>query len=137
MRKTKILAFALAVIMVFSMVSVFASAAFEAPTSTGVSSIISDNSGVLYYYADKTGGTMTGALSTPNWTDGNNNGGVNIITVYDGANGTAGTTIANNNSNTIVVDGKSYSGSQIKNKTKMPTLRTFIQHSIPSSSQSN
>ena len=31
---------------------------------------------------------------------------------------------------------KSFS-SQIKNKTKMPTLRTFTQHSTASSSQSN
>ena len=119
--KTKILAFALALIMVFSVVSVFASAAFETPTSTGVSSVISDNSGVLYYYLDKTGATMSGALDSPAWTDGNNNGSTkNVITIYDGENGTAGT-VFSAGTHTLVVGGVSYGkgGTAIKNQTNI------------------
>ena len=47
MRKTKILAFALAVIMVFSMVSVFASAAYTPTANADVKALVDAKSGIV------------------------------------------------------------------------------------------
>ena len=122
MTKSKILAFALAVVMIFSALSVSAFAAYEAPTASSVKSVIDTYSGKLNHYVDKTGATYSGGAATK-WEDGNNGGGKNVITVYDGADGAAGTTITNqsSNGNTIVVNGVSYSGSQIKSETNIFT----------------
>ena len=83
---------------------------YQIPNASYVSAVINLNHGSLHHYVD-TGSTYTGGTATK-WEDGNNGAGKVVITLGDG------TTITNesSNGNTLVVDGKSYTGTELKNK---------------------
>ena len=97
---------------------------YREPSSGKITGTVLSNKGTLVVGTDGTGAGISGAVSSPGWSDGNNgdatNGYKNVITIYDGVDGAAGTVI-NSDPNTeysLVVDDVTYGkgGTTISNK---------------------
>ena len=95
---------------------------YQEPNAGLVSGIINTNGGSLNHYMDYTSVYKNGTATR--WEDGNNGDETTaktIITIYDGADGAAGTVIDNTKANgyTLVVNDTSYTGSELKNATNI------------------